>query len=565
MKPRQVIFIACLLTFLIYATSSTTIPTVSGTAEAIPEKALSILHNAVGIDNQKYTANQHPINDSKYFDATQKNVDFYLTAPDSKCRVVTSYVNDQLHKIYFSDYEGNISLKYKENNAINIARGFLGRLQNQTKDSLYAQLVASLQDINPDQNITKSVGSMQLKFQNIDYKTIRYRWTYVDSNGVPAERKNIVLNYEEGQLKSYTNNWQLFEVKGKPSLSEKQALEIAIDASKNFSYNITNEKGENETIFGPFALADTSLARTSLGYINLNNQKDARGGNPFDLYPAWYVTLGFSQFYPGDVSGMTVLIWADTGEVRATHEFVTNSQIGRLTDTTSTAHLNSLQVYDQTSTGMVMITLLCVAGLLFGVRIVNKKTIALDRRLTVKPRTIFTISIALVMGVSMVIPLGDAIVPDSMSRIYTFENPSAGSGFRNVTINVAEGAANGEVADYVNESFVNHGGYFTDVNRGSDFTKSSVTSYIASDEANYDRTAILVISHFRNRGRAFLPNSGNESERIWITKFILMPQKNISLLSYGSAIKQKIENTQMEKCGLITWVTTGTKGRGLTW
>jgi hypothetical protein len=52
---------------------------------------------------------------------------------------------------------------------------------------------------------------MQLKFENTDDgKTIRYRWTYADSTGVPAERKNIVLNYEDGQLKSYTNNWQLF-------------------------------------------------------------------------------------------------------------------------------------------------------------------------------------------------------------------------------------------------------------------------------------------------------------------------------------------------------------------
>jgi hypothetical protein len=382
-KPKRFTFIACLL-ILLFFMSSTIIPAVSGAEQTVPEKALSILNDAVGIDSQKYTADQRPISDSEYFGATQNNVDFYLSSPDSKCRVVTSYVNERLHKIYFSDYEGEIILKYKESNAVDMAKGFLGRLENQTKDPLYTQLLASLQNINPNQNITKSIGSMQLKFENTDDKTIRYRWTYEDSNGVPAERKNIVLNYEEGQLKSYTNNWQLFEVKEKPSISEKQALEIAVDASKYFSYNVTNEKGEVETIFGPFALADISLARASLGYLNLDNQEDARGGNPFELYPAWHVTLGFSQFYPGDVSGMTVLIWADTGEVSATHEIVTNSQIGRLQDTASTSQTNSLQMSDQLLFGVVMISLLCVAGLLLRVTIVNKKATALDRRLTAK-------------------------------------------------------------------------------------------------------------------------------------------------------------------------------------
>jgi hypothetical protein len=118
------------------------------------------------------------------------------------------------------------------------------------------------------------------------------------------------------------------------------------------------------------------------------------------------------------------------------------------------------------------------------------------------------------MGVSIVIPSAGAIVPDSMSRIYTFENPSADHGFMNDYINQAEGAANGEVADYVEQRFVNHGGYFTEKKRGMTFTKSSVTSYIASDEANYDRTAILAISHFLHRGRSFLPNSGLEAEHV---------------------------------------------------
>ncbi len=138
--------------------------------------------------------------------------------------------------------------------------------------------------------------------------------TYVDANGIKADRKNMVLSYEKGQLKAFLNNWPLYNVVGAPKISAEEARAIAIEASKNFSYQVTIANGTVQTVTG-FKIATESLGHEEMAYLNFNDQNVARGSDPFTLYPAWYVSLGFDKFYPGDVSSMMVVIWADTGEV----------------------------------------------------------------------------------------------------------------------------------------------------------------------------------------------------------------------------------------------------------
>jgi hypothetical protein len=54
------------------------------------------------------------------------------------------------------------------------------------------------------------------------------------------------------------------------------------------------------------------------------------------MYLAWYVPLGFDKFYPGDVSGLTVILWADTGEVCGMDRVIVDSNIApSLTDEAS--------------------------------------------------------------------------------------------------------------------------------------------------------------------------------------------------------------------------------------
>ena len=498
--------IILLVILTIYSLCATITPTASAKETSVAETTLTVLSDVAKIDNEHYSINQRSLDDTEYFGVPQKNVEFFYASPDSSFRASCTYVSNQLQELYLSEYDGNISLKQKESNQLDVAKGFLTRFEATTKDSFYGKLAESLNTVTLNQNITKTIGNLKLEI-SANQKNDHYRWTYVDSNGVTADRKNIVLNYEDGQLKSFINNWPLFDVIGQPKLSKEQAIELAIAASKIFSYNVTNQNGTIETISGGFSIANESFVISSLCYLNYDNQNDARGGNSFDLYPAWSITLGFDRFYPGDVSGLVVLIWADTGEVTAMHEIVTDSGLADASNVTSTSQANS-QMSNQSLSIAVPATF-CATGLLFGLIGIKKKAFAPKKRSNPKLTPFLVIWIALI-GLSLVIPQVGAVTPPfGMSRIYSYENPSTSYGFHNETANLAEGTATAEICEYAALNFSNNG-YATSNMHGSGTTQYTVTHYLSIDEQNYDRTAVLYVGHFRYRGYAFQDNYAND-------------------------------------------------------
>jgi hypothetical protein len=112
--------------------------------------------------------------------------------------------------LYFSDLEGQPQLKQPSSNTADRAKGLLERYQNYAGDSIYAECASMLNSSDASVNITKSAYDMKLEVSNANQKITNYKWTYVDSNGVAAERKNIIVNFEDGQLKFFLNNWPLY-------------------------------------------------------------------------------------------------------------------------------------------------------------------------------------------------------------------------------------------------------------------------------------------------------------------------------------------------------------------
>ena len=104
-------------------------------------------------------------------------------------------------------------------------------------------------------------------------------------------------------------------------------------------------------------------------YLNFPNQTLARGGDPFTLYPSWYVPVGFNQSYPGAVTGMTVTVWADTGEVSNTNPMVVN-----FASVTSADEEAIKGGFNQGSTIAVPIVVIALFSV-FGVALVRRKKI----------------------------------------------------------------------------------------------------------------------------------------------------------------------------------------------
>ena len=198
---------------------------------------------------------------------------------------------------------------------VSTAKIFLGKYQVYAGDSFYGSLAKTLNGFTDNINITLTSEDVTLKALVCGQGTADYAWTYTDANGIKAQSKDVVLSYYEGRLNCFLNNWPLYHVIDVPTVSREQAIQIALAAAQNYTYKISNGNVTSTVSVAGFKVAPASLSDVTLSYVNCPNSSLARDSNPFALYPSWYVPLGFDKFYPTDVSGISVAVWADNGKI----------------------------------------------------------------------------------------------------------------------------------------------------------------------------------------------------------------------------------------------------------
>jgi hypothetical protein len=288
----------------------------------IEDKMMAILNDVVGLNTEDYVVHITLNPDREYRGLLQKDVDAILYHSQNYTwvmRVTVYFVNDNVRMIYISYPE--LPAEYPPAyTTVEMAKGFLERYQNYTGDSFYGELASMLDDVDATNSTTKSAGNIRLELNNFDNVIADYNWRYIDENGIVARSKSVLLEYERGRLKALSNNWHLYTIGGTPEISGEEATEIAIEAAQNYSYEVSADNG-TLTVTG-FEIAPESLGHEVLSYLNFPDPSLARGGDPFTLYPSWYVPIGFNQSYPGGVTGIIVTVWADTGEVSATNPMV---------------------------------------------------------------------------------------------------------------------------------------------------------------------------------------------------------------------------------------------------
>ncbi len=160
------------------------------------------------------------------------------------------------------------------------------------------------------ENTTKISGNVMLKVTVIDGSYVDFTWKYVDGNVVPAQSKDIVLTYRNGNLECFLDNWNLYKISGNIEVSKEKAIEIALSAIQSYEYEASTSDG-NVTVsnFNVVSVGDSSLS-----YLNEEKSTQTRD-SASTLYPSWYIPLGFDKIYAGGVTGAVIRVWADTGEV----------------------------------------------------------------------------------------------------------------------------------------------------------------------------------------------------------------------------------------------------------
>ena len=503
-QSKKIFVLSIFAVILLSSVYTSLLPTADAAEPNLQTKTLSVLSDVVGIKTEQYTTTQSTQRDSKYLDQPQKETDMHLASPESSFRVTCFYIKDTLQLLYFSDLQGQPSLKQRAANTADMAKGLLERYQNYASDSVYGECASMLSSVDASINVTKSENGMKFEVSNYDQKIVNYKWTYTDSNGVIAERKNVVLNYEDGQLKFFLNNWPLYSVKGTPKISSEDATAIAIEASKNFSYQVTTENDSVQTVSG-FNIAPESLGNAVLVYQNFDTESSAREGDPFTLYPTWFVPLGFDRFYPGDISSMIVYLWADTGEVCHMQEVAVDSSgltpsDDEISPDISLANQQTIDVeINQGSTIMpaqIMIAvLLCVIGISasYRKRILNSMG---SRKLLNSRFWAVLLCTSLIFSVLfLAVPSVSAITPDTKSEIYACIHSL--NGYKNETIDGPEREASKTVCSYI-EGATTDAGYSTSNwcwDPGYGTTVNRVGQNAHNDELNYDRTAVFYVGH----------------------------------------------------------------------
>ncbi len=316
---KQKLFITTvLLTLLLISSIFSFLPSTKASTISTQEKTNTILNNILNIDTTAYSTKLNSPVDKSY-DNSEPTTDITLTGNQTSVRISASYIHDSLHLLYLSEYSGSFAKAKTVSDSVGMAKDFLTKYQAYTGDSLYSKLASTLNDINVDNNSTKTANNVMLKITNADQKTIDYAWTYVDEKGITAPSKNVVLSYDQGRLKLFLNNWPLYKIADvQCAITKEQAVKNALSAAQKFTYQIDIDNVTTSISVAGFQLNPESLNKTAIGYVNCPDQSRARNSDIYTFYPCWNIPLGFTKAYPGDVTGVAVRVWADTGKIAAT-------------------------------------------------------------------------------------------------------------------------------------------------------------------------------------------------------------------------------------------------------
>lgn len=288
------------------------IPSAFSSELTSPEKTLTILEDMVGLDTSAYSTTLELHNQVlDYKGLPQEDVKYTLESGESKLEVICTFVNEKLHSINIYS-NGLPHITQQATSTIEMAKDIINRYQTISGASYYGTLVSMLDNVEANKNVTKTFENVNLKVtDNANYTS--YRWTYT-VNGIEAPSKCVALKFEKGFLKYFIDNWSLYTIGSTDlNLSEEEAVRIAIDRTKNFSWNVIMGSDNPPVTVTEFNVVGVSETKLNIG--NYASKKDARSGEPLTLYPGWRVKLYFDKLYLGNVYGVDVGIWADTGEI----------------------------------------------------------------------------------------------------------------------------------------------------------------------------------------------------------------------------------------------------------
>lgn len=268
----------------------------------------------MGLDLSKYAAEPQDNYVNSFMDVVpQENIRYIIGTNGSKAADIRlTFSNEKLRTIDVLECTENLYLSKNFPNTLEMAKNFLSSYQVYSKNFLYGKLDLMLSTDEIGKNITKILDNVKLEITTSkDYAAETFRWTY-SYNGIEAPSKCVVLGYNNGFFKYFIDNWDLYKI-GNTSvnLTEDTAKDIAMAKARDFSWKMGSEN--NSFWIQNFTVMQAMVTQTVFNNFPENNR--ARNHDPLTLYPMHCMWVSLDKFYPGNVYGIEVYLWADSGEI----------------------------------------------------------------------------------------------------------------------------------------------------------------------------------------------------------------------------------------------------------
>ena len=309
---RKLLFtILSLAMIVVSSTYAAVIPNAQAAEMTPQQKWLTILSDVVGVDLAKYvtTAKEYP--QSSYLGVVpQEAIKYALESNGSKLEMLCTFTDGSLQRIQVLENDGAPITTKAVTNVVDMAKDFLSNYQSYSGNSFYGGLASTLNNVAANKTLTTVIGNTQLSV-TASGGSSTFRWTYI-YEGIEAPVKCVVLSYDNGFLKYFIDNWNLYKI-GSTSinLSEKEATDIGLVSAKNFSWSVGSGSSTYEV--KDFNATQAMIWETI--FSNSLSADTARDHDPLTLYPMRHVWVSLDKFYFGNVYGIEVYLWADTKAV----------------------------------------------------------------------------------------------------------------------------------------------------------------------------------------------------------------------------------------------------------
>lgn len=299
---------------LIAVTSSAPEPAVQDTINPQPEltgleaNGLQFIKDVLAVDISKYNITVRSTKNPTMSIATAEqiaqagsNTQYKLNSSKSSLEVSITFIKGYIAWANLYLYTGDILYTQQPpNNSNEAAQNFLTGYQEFSGRNV-TDMLQTLRGISPVNGSISTLDSLRLKATHLDlsgtYFGDNYNFDWVNTYS-GFDYKYLSITFQDGRFGGFIDNYLRYPIGDTTvNITAEQALQVGLDAAETYSYDMG----------AGIIVSNFIISRTEV-ILDPQTRNDI-------LYPCYTVNLYFNGTYPGSVHGLTVYVWAGTGEI----------------------------------------------------------------------------------------------------------------------------------------------------------------------------------------------------------------------------------------------------------